>query len=175
MSEPSVTSPCGRYRIIPATIGGAKRVLDNLSRIEDEERKRLGLSGYNSVFAQVVNDNAWLIILTARGNEELAVFGVSPEGYVWLLPTQECATTYKRSLVNRVTVKWVLDWIWSTVSRDEEMRMPALFNGVTDEAPSVQRWLKRVVGAKFWDKTIQCDSNGHPIRPFCLRYAADYV
>lgn len=158
---------------MPATYAAAKRILDDLSHVEEEERKRFGIAPYGASMDQVLAGEAWMVM--TRSREELCIFGVSDDNYVWALPSETCVREHKRALVNPKTVKWVVDWIWSTVPLDAEMRKPWLINGVSPEATGVQKWLRKVVKARIFKNTIPAQTNGHPAHPFVLIHHPDYV
>jgi hypothetical protein len=177
LSDPSDISPCGNYRIVRATYEAAKRVLDDLSHLEIEERERFGLEEYGGSMEQVLNGNAWMVTVR-RGPDagmELGIFGVSDEFYAWALPSETCAREHKRALASRRWARWVVTWMFSLVKPGPDGRMPYLINGVSPEAKALQHWLKDVAGARIFKNAIPSQTNGHPVHPFVFTYGPDYV
>ena len=184
----STLSPCGNFRIIPATIGGAKQVLDDLSLVERLERARLGITGNEAVYQAVAEERAWTLITSKGPFKTLAIFGVSgaplefgqadeaiPVRYVWFLPTQYLIDTYRRDVADADKVKWVLDFIWSSIPTHIDKQPVVLFNGVTLANKAVLRWLKRVVGARISEKVIPAGPAHAPSHPFFLHHEPSYV
>lgn len=183
----SPISPCGTFRIIEGTIGGAKQVLDDLSLVERIERQRLGIESDTAVYRAVAEERAWVLIPNTRPFKSLAIFGVSglvdfpagptvrPARYVWFLPTQHLIDNYKRDVVDPTKVKWVLDWIWSSIPTAEDKAPVVLFNGATVENKTVLRWVKKVVGARVSRDVIPGGPKQAPMHPFFLHHMADYA
>lgn len=178
----SSVSPCGTYRVIGATIGGAKRVLDDLSHAEAAEKERLGLVGFKPMFDEIVAERAWLLVRNTRPYEELAIFGVGEEydrtmraRSVWFLPTQTAVETCKRDLASKEKAKWLLDFIWSSIPTDLNKEPIVLFNGVTPQNKAVLRWLKKVVGARVANHTVPNGPKQVQAHPFFLHHEPDYV
>lgn len=181
-------SPCGNYRIIEATVGGASQVLADLSRVEQEERDRLGIDNNEAVFQSVNEGRCWQLIQSRSPNKVLAVFGVSehviplgeadaavPARYVWFLPTQYLVDNRTRDLADPHKVQWVLEFIWSSIPTDYNKQPVVLFNGATVENKTVLRWIKKVVGARMGDKEYPAGPKQVPTRPFFLLHSPSYV
>ena len=151
-------------RIIPATPGGAASVLSDLSKVEQDEKERLGLTSTRSIFEAINEERAFLLILEARPYTNLAVFGVGDGGSIWFLPTNNFVTNHKRSLVDRDVIRWVLAHCFALVPSNT----PLLFNGVSPENTTVLRWLTKAVGAVVHHEALPTIHNGHPAHPFYI-------
>lgn len=150
--------PTGRYRIIPASIGGAYSVLTNLSVAELQEIERLGAKRFqHGIYKAVAEDRAWTIVDPQQKSVPLALLGYSPEGTIWFLPTELCVHAHKRSLANKEIVNWAVSYLFEQLP---EGFPKTLSNGVTEDAKDIRAWLTRIVGARFSEKAQPTKYNG---------------
>lgn len=167
-------SPRGTLRIIPAYPRAAWEVLNNLSRVEVEERARLGLdASYGATFKEVEERRAFLLISHIRPWELYAVFGVTEVGAIWFLPTQEFVDKHPRELADPSNIQWVIDFCYDFA---EDVGIPCniLFNGVTPENRTVMNWLRRAANARFFS-AVPSETNGAELHPFVLARSPTHV
>lgn len=155
LSEAAVVKPlshCGRYRIREAGIGDAYTVLSDLSHAEEEERVRLGVD-LAPTYKEAAEGRTFAVVTTAFPHVTLVIFGVSLDGAIWLLPSQHCVEKHGRMLGSRRICRWFIEHAFSLVPRAR-----VLFNGVTPEATSIIKWLKKCCGARFGMETFETET-----------------
>jgi hypothetical protein len=141
---------------VEATIGDAYTVLSDLSREEDQERVRLGITDMGPTYKEVAAGRAFAVVTASRPYKTLVLFGVNPEGFIWLLPSQQCVEQHGRMLGNKRICRWFIEHCFTLAGPKAKV----LFNGVTPDGKSIINWLKKCCGARFSNTPVPTTHNG---------------